>query len=151
MADGTGDPVTEYVLTADFFDQIVERRPDRTALRIVKHRRGAILDDLTDAEAERLLSTGAIKPYVEPEPVIDEEEDNLGDGEDLGDGDGDDLGEGEDGGDSPAADEAAQPVPAQPKKTASTEEWRGYAVLRGMPEAEAAEATRADLIAKFGD
>ena len=38
-----------------------------------------------------------------------------------------------------------------PAKNASLEDWRSYAVSQGANESDVAEATRADLIAKYGE
>jgi len=137
--------VSDYVLTADFFDQIVERRPDRSALRIVKHRKGAILSDLTDADAERLLSVKAIRPYSEPVAIVDADDD-----EDPDDPGTASPGDGESTGDSDDLAAGADDDDARPLKTATVTEWRKYAESKGLPKAEAAELTRAELISRFG-
>lgn len=141
--------MTDYVLTADFFNQIVERRPDRSALRIVKHRKGAILSDLTDAEVERLTSTGAIRPVPF---AVDEDQDA-----DPGDDQGNDSDSGDGSDEEPSADDqeaepesVATASTGRPLKTATVTEWREYAVSKGLPKAEAAALTRAELISRYG-
>ncbi|MFD3748334.1 hypothetical protein [Nocardia sp. NPDC058633] len=155
MADGTGDPVSaaaEYILIADRFDQIVERRPDRSPLRVIKHRRGDIVTGLTDAETERLLLANAIAPYVEP--VLDgdhgdEDDADDEDGTDSPDSTGDTDG---DQGDDSTPDDAGEATSVEkPSRTGLVADWRAYAVTKGLTEAEAADMTRAELIARFGD
>lgn len=147
MADRAGDAVTEYVLTATRFDQVLERYGNGAPKRMIKHRRGDTVTGLPEAEVERLLSAGAIRPAavadgpatpVEPEPS----------------GQHDPAAEDTDPGKVPGAeDEPGTGNPAvieQPKKTASTEDWRAYAEYRGMPREEAATKSRAELIEQFG-
>lgn len=45
----------------------------------------------------------------------------------------------------------ADSVVEAPAKNASVEDWRTYAVSQGANESDVAEATRADLIAKYGE
>jgi hypothetical protein len=48
-------------------------------------------------------------------------------------------------------DDATPSSPLAPMKNARVDEWRAYAVSMGLDETEAAEATRDDLVARFGD
>lgn len=141
--------MTEYVLNADYFDQIVEVREDGTAKRYAKRRRGDILDDLTDDDVERLLAAGAIVELRDAEDgplVTDPTLSWITYREGEGEG-----GTTEPVPDSPTpAPDAPVDVPPAPKKTAAVAEWQAYAVARGLPEAEAADLTRAELIERFG-
>ncbi|WP_280224940.1 hypothetical protein [Nocardia farcinica] len=143
--------MSDYILTADFFDQIVERREDGTAKRIVKHRKGAIVSGLDEREVERLTTAGAIRPHRVPG--------EGGEGEQSGDGEGEQSG-GEttaDGhtaatlpsgdGDTPDDPGANEAEPDRPLKTAGVAEWRRYATALGMDEADAESMNRAELIA----
>ncbi|MGW5377445.1 hypothetical protein ACWESM_18565 [Nocardia sp. NPDC003999] len=160
----------EFILTADRFDQIVERRPDRSPLRTIKHRRGDIVTGLTDAEVERLSIAGAIMPYV-PSVLDDLDEDAVDDDPDGDpdadspdraepDGRPDDQGPDDQEDDQAAgeldpaavteADEATEAAD-RPMRTAGVADWRDYAVrAHGLSRAEAAALTRAELIARFG-
>ncbi len=148
MADGAGDPVTAYLLVASMFRQIVERAPDGAALRVVKHRKGAIITDLDESEAQRLLLADAIIP-VDDEDSGEVQDDGDGDS-DSGQGSGDPGTTGSTGdqgdGDTPPVVVADGP----PLKTAGVAEWRDYAVLQGLPKADAAELSRAELISRYG-
>lgn len=155
----------EFILTADRFDQIVERRPDRSPLRTIKHRRGDIVTGLTDAEVERLSIAGAIMPYVPP--VLDDLDEDSVDDDPDGDPDADSSDRAEPDGrpddqegdqaadelDAAAVTEADEPTEAadRPMRTAGVADWRDYAVrAHGLSRAEAAALTRAELIARFG-
>ncbi len=133
MADGGDHPVSEYILTADYFDQIVERREDGTAKRYAKRRRGDVLGDLDDADVERLIAADAIAPVGEivASEVVNEEQ---------GDGPGD----------TAPVPAVASEVPIAPKKTAALAEWQAYGIARGLSAAEADGLTRAELIERFG-
>lgn len=54
--------MTEFVLTATYYDQVVERDDQGRAVRVVKHQRGAIIEGLGREDAARLLAAGAIEP-----------------------------------------------------------------------------------------
>lgn len=132
------------MLIASTFRQIVERAPDGAALRIVKHRRGAIITDLDDAEAQRLLLADAIVP------VVDEDIDNGEVDGDNGQGDGAPDAGGPSGDSGDGDDPAVVDPDAPPLKTAGVAEWRDYAVSKGLPKAEATDLTRAELISRYG-
>ncbi|HEY9314630.1 hypothetical protein [Williamsia sp.] len=52
--------MTDYVLKATYFDQAVERDEKGLPTKIVKHAQGAVISDLDEAEATRLLGCGAV-------------------------------------------------------------------------------------------
>ncbi|MFE3597325.1 hypothetical protein ACFXOH_21495 [Bacillus subtilis] len=162
--------MSEYILTADYFDQIVERREDGTAKRYAKRRRGDILTDLDEDDIERLTAAGAIVevdgdgeiPVItDLEPPLDvilaQGQSPVGTDPNKpfvpyreGDGEGGTTAA------TPTPD-APAPVPAAPaevppppRKTATAVEWQAYGVTRGLSEAEAAGLTRAELIERFG-
>lgn len=143
------------MLIASTFRQIVERAPDGAALRVVKHRQGAIITDLDEAEAERLLRASAIVPAA----VLLDEGQGQGDGDGdngQGQGQGDGQGSGDQGttgstggqgdGDTPPVGGADGP----PLKTAGVAEWREYAESKGLSKADAADLNRAELISRYG-
>lgn len=146
MADGAGDAVSDYTLTATRFDQVVERYPDGRPKQVIKHRRGDTVTGLSDSEVARLTAAGAIKPKAAAEPADTGDQDTGEDG-DIGAGD---QGSGDGAGDSvDAAPPSGDPV--MPGRTAKTEAWQAYAVARGMDKAEAASKSRTELIAQYGD
>lgn len=150
--------MSEYELTADFFDQIIERRDDGTAKRVAKHRRGAVLTGLTDREVERLTAAGAIRPHAEPPQ-------NAATGSGGGEGNANPGGGGGASGQTPPGGDAAGATPqvtgdddrgndsdepTRPAQTGAKALWVDYAVARGMEREEAEAMTRAELIEKFG-
>ncbi|MBF6411207.1 lipase chaperone [Nocardia farcinica] len=137
--------MSDYILTADFFDQIVERRDDGTAKRIVKHRKGAIVSGLDEREVERLIGAGAIKPRRAP--ADDDDSEGQGDTRSPGDGTPNPEQHGDDAAPSDTHDDEPAAAPDRPLKTAGVAEWRKYAVAVGMTEAEAESMSRAELIA----
>ncbi|MGI5222177.1 hypothetical protein [Nocardia sp. CA-290969] len=144
--------MTDYVLTASRFDQVLERYENGAPKRMIKHRRGDIVTDLPDVEVERLLRAGAIRPAADVEASSESAGVVLGAG---GAGGGTTtLGEMQNanGGAGSAAPEnagagAGTTDVEMPKKTASTDEWRDYAVNhRDMPREVADSKSRAELI-----
>ena len=144
MVDRIGDAVTDYVLTASRFDQIVERNENGSARRIVKHRRGDVVDGLTEAEVERLLRAGAITPVVaddeDPESDSQDESAPPTTGEAAS---------------TPAATTVkATGAPERPKQTAPVAEWEEYAAAlhsstggtQGLDLAAAKALTKRELI-----
>lgn len=120
MADGAGDAVTSYRLTAIEFREVTERneRGDVTGIR--RYRQGDVIE-LTGSEEQRLLRAGALAP--------------------LG-GNSDHI---------PADPEASTADDAgKPKKAASVDAWRQYAITQGYGEGEVAESTKAELIELVG-
>lgn len=83
-------------------------------------------------------------------------EDGAGDGDATSDGDGENDSENAEGGDGDASgasseDASDEPPPVEkPAKAAKEATWREYAISMGHDPDEAAEATRADLIALYG-
>ncbi|UVF60281.1 hypothetical protein SEA_MURP_7 [Gordonia phage Murp] len=157
--------MTEFVLTASRFDQVVKRDDKGFPLKVVRHRRGDLVSDLPDAEVARLLAAGAIRPAPDP----DDEDDEVtvvvpADADatvvvaeaqaaavDAGDAD------------AQAAETelieaqvaAAQTVselntqlaePVRPKITATKKVWVEYAVARGWKAEKAEELDKQELI-----
>lgn len=85
-----------------------------------------------------------------------EGDDGAGDGDATSDGDGENDSENAEGGDGDASgasseDASDEPPPVEkPAKAAKEATWREYAISMGHDPDEAAEATRADLIALYG-
>ncbi|WP_369024074.1 hypothetical protein [Nocardia cyriacigeorgica] len=114
---------------------------------MIKHRRGALVTGLSDAEADRLLRAGAIRAAQSPaaqgsgsaDPASGHDEhvhfaptpEPSADGSDV------------------SASSGAVVV-NRPKQTALKDEWVRYAVARGMAEAEAEALTKSELIERFG-
>jgi hypothetical protein len=129
--------VTDYILTASRFDQIVERYDDGRPKRTIKHRRGATVTGLPESEVDRLLAAGAIAPATKPKgKAAKATTDESGTGDVVVTYS------------SPAAREG-DTAPSPPAKTAKTEEWQEYAKARGMDPAEADAKSRAELIAIY--
>jgi len=144
--------VSDYILTVDYFDQVTEWRPDGTPLRLAKHRKGAVLSNLSEDDVERLLDAGAIREHRAPvieDIVADEGQSDSDGGADEGQGaDEPGLDAGQGGDDPSPAPVVAEPATAvaRPAKTAVVAEWRRYAIALGLPEADAADMTRAELV-----
>ncbi|MGY4098049.1 hypothetical protein ACW2Q0_00550 [Nocardia sp. R16R-3T] len=135
--------MSEYILTADYFDQIVEVREDGTAKRYAKRRRGDIIVGLPEDDVDRLLRAGAIKARADVAGPAARQEPDGGNSAPVT---GTEVG-------SASAGGAETPSPDAfdlPKRTAKTEEWQDYAVARGLPRADAEAMSRAELIEKFG-
>ncbi|PPJ31906.1 lipase chaperone [Nocardia nova] len=134
--------MSDYILTASRFDQVLERYDDGRPKKVVKHRRGDTVTGLSDSEVARLTAAGAIAPKGEAQAKADD----------------------------PAPSDPAPPVPTNPPtpvaqptpppgadepvmpaKTAKTDEWQAYAVKRGMDKAEAASKSRAELIEIYAE
>ncbi|URG17497.1 hypothetical protein Mbo4_007 [Rhodococcus phage Mbo4] len=134
--------VTEYVLVADQFDQIVSEPGE--PLEYKRRLKGDVVV-LDEAEALRLISAGAVAPVGLAAEADDE------DGEDPASGD---LG---DAGTDPAADDGEIGAPVRPKRAALAKDWEDYVVALheftggkdGLTRAEAEAATREALIAQF--
>lgn len=105
-----------YVLTADRFDQVVERHDNGAPRKIVKRYRGDAVDGLSAKDVDRLLRAGAIveagsgTAATEVEPSV------------------------------------APTVSGRPKLTAPKQAWIDYAVSKGLDAVEAAEMSKQDLI-----
>ena len=153
--------MAKYKLLAKQWDQTVSKRNE--PYDFVRHRRGDVVE-LSGVEEKRLLRIGAVEPVKRaaakstkteqkppPEKPKTDEGNGGGDNGDGGGG-GDDQG-GQDpdddtGGQTP--DGSAQGAVDKPAKTAPVAAWREYAVAQGHAPDEAADATRADLIAQYG-
>lgn len=146
MADRTGDAVTDYVLTASRFDQVVERHDNGAPRRVIKHRRGALVTGLSDAEADRLLRAGAIRA-VQPPAAQESGSDDPASGHADHVHFAPTLEPSADGSDVPAPSGASVD---RPKQMALKDEWVKYAAARGMAEAEAEALTKSELIERFG-
>ncbi|MGU3587429.1 lipase chaperone [Rhodococcus sp. C26F] len=57
--------MTDYILTALRFNQVLERNDQGRPTKEIRHRRGALITDLDELEAQRLLRAGAIRPADE--------------------------------------------------------------------------------------
>ncbi|QDQ93710.1 lipase chaperone [Rhodococcus sp. WB9] len=118
--------MTEYTLTAVRFDQILERDNQGRPIKVVKYRRGDVITDLDELEAQRLLKAGALAEVAE---VADPTEPEDGD-----DGEGDQTG-------TPTAvgtevpttvNQSGTDQPRKPRVTATVEKWLAYAKSIGL-------------------
>lgn len=122
--------MSEYILTATRFDQVLERYEDGRPKKVIKHRRGDTVTGLSDSEVARLTAAGAIA-VPKDEAKVDAPVSPV---------------------DPPAPPAPVVPIPAAdgepvvPAKTAKTDDWQAYAVARGMDKAEAESKSRAELI-----
>lgn len=134
--------MTEYILTATRFDQVLERDEKGRVTKLVRRRRGDTVTGLDEGEVARLLRAGAIvdAEQVRPAPVPPVDDDQV---DTAGAGDGEPGGAGE-----PA------PVPVtvpRPRQAADKDDWIAYAVSRGMDEAEARSMTKPQLLAALAE
>lgn len=132
--------MTEYVLTALRFDQILDRDANGRPLTVIKHRRGAVISDLDEKEAQRLLKAGAIAEAVQAADPTDPAD---------GDGDGDDqVGTPPAGGDAPTApNQTSADQPRKPRVTATAEKWLAYAKSIGLADEAVDGKDKDELIA----
>jgi hypothetical protein len=120
--------VTEFVLTATRFDQVLERDEHGRVTKLARRRRGDTFE-VDDADVTRLLAAGAIRP-AEDAPTVTEtppadQSDASADPTDI----------------------SAGPKGPIPPKTGVKELWVDYAVSNGWDRDEAESKTRAELIA----
>ncbi|MCZ1075083.1 lipase chaperone [Rhodococcus sp. A5(2022)] len=134
--------MTEYILTATRFDQVLARDEQGRVTKLVRHRRGDTVTGLGEVEVARLLRAGAIvdaeQVRAAPVPPVDDEQPAVSAG-----GDGEPGGAGE-----PA------PVPAvvpRPKQAADKDDWIAYAISRGWDEADARSMTKPQLLAALAE
>ncbi|MBM4548537.1 lipase chaperone [Rhodococcus hoagii] len=108
--------MSEYILTALRFDQILEQDDKGRVVKRIRHRQGALITDLDDIEAQRLLGAGAIRPADLVDDALEEEaeasEPSAATPESPAD---------------PAAD-----APRRPRATATIEKWIAYAQAVGV-------------------
>ena len=132
--------MTEYVLTALRFDQILDRDANGRPLTVIKHRRGAVISDLDEQEAQRLLKAGAIA-----EAVVAADPTDPADGDDDGDGDEQVGAPTAPGSDAPNQTSADQP--RKPRVTATAEKWLAYAKSIGLADEAVDGKDKDELIA----
>lgn len=149
--------MAKYKLLADQWDQVLSKPTEQ--FRFVRHRKGATVE-ISGADEARLLRIGAVEPIKraaaksakteqKPPPKKPKTDEGNGDGDgDNGDGQGDQNPDDETGGQNP--DDSTQETVEKPAKTGPVAAWREYAVAQGHDPDEAADATRADLIALYG-
>ncbi|MDJ0006510.1 hypothetical protein [Gordonia alkanivorans] len=160
--------MTDYVLTASRFDQVLERDASGFPLKVVKHRRGALISGLSAAEAARLKAAGAIGPAPDPadevvevvvvepattEVVVEPADDAVTSEESLATAEAEhEAAQAE--ADEARADAAEQVAelnarleePVRPKITATKKVWVEYAVARGWKVADAEKLDKQELI-----
>ncbi|SIK01569.1 hypothetical protein [Mycobacteroides abscessus] len=128
----------EYVLKADF----LHRLDDKGVWRELK--RGAVLSGLDDDDVRRLTAAGAIVDRESYERAQAEAEAAQAD-----DGDAGDAPDGIDGATGDALDGLAALIPVEgierPKSAHSTEVWRQYAIVRGIPADQAAKMSKTQI------
>lgn len=146
--------MAKYKLIADQWDQVLSKPTEQ--FRFIRHRKGATVE-ITGADEARLLRIGAVEPIkraaakstkTEQKPPPEKPKTDEGNGDGDGDGQGDQNPDDETGGKNP--DDSAQEPVEKPAKTGPVAVWREYAVSQGHDPDEAADATRADLIAQYG-
>jgi hypothetical protein len=128
--------VTDYILKAQLFKQIVERNDQGYPIKEIKHRKGALITDLDEFEAQRLLKAGAIVEASDEDPEADP--DGLGT-----EGDGDASTPHEPASAAPAASAAGAADPTRPRATATAAKWVAYAKAIGIDE-DKVDAVAAD-------
>ncbi len=131
--------MTDFVLTAFQFDQVLARDEKGRPTEKIRHRQGAIVSNLDGAEAERLLRAGAIA-YVEASNVED------GDVEDPEDDSSapNSIPEGASG--SASTEPPTSPAKdGRPKNAAPKPIWEAYALKRGIENA--ADLNKDELVA----
>ncbi|WJJ10815.1 lipase chaperone [Prescottella equi] len=108
--------MSEYILTALRFDQILEQDDKGRVVKRIRHRQGALITDLDDLEAQRLLGAGAIRPAgLLGDERVEETE----------------AAEPSAASSEPPADPAAD-APRRPRATATIEKWIAYAQAVGV-------------------
>ena len=121
--------MADYVLTADYFHQVVARDDKGVATRTVRRFRGDVLTDLEESDVPRLLAAGAIREVTD-EPETEAEDEST-----------------------PEPPIPTEPAPEggrrveQPKRTALKDEWVEFAVAKGLDRADAEAMNKDDLIA----
>ncbi|NKR89713.1 lipase chaperone [Rhodococcus hoagii] len=108
--------MSEYILTALRFDQILAQDDKGRVVKRIRHRQGSLITDLDDLEAQRLLDAGAIRPAG----IADDEQ-----GEEA------EASESSAASSEPPADPAAD-APRRPRATATIEKWIAYAQAVGV-------------------
>ncbi|PZT99483.1 MAG: hypothetical protein DI630_16840 [Gordonia sp. (in: high G+C Gram-positive bacteria)] len=127
--------MTDYVLLATYFDQAVERDEKGLPTKVVKHYQGAVISDLDEANAERLLRCGAV---AEVEEATGEDPEQP-EPQNPPSGDVDSFGL------------------ERPKKAGTAKAWEDYAVAlfeksegaAGLNREDAEKATKQELIELF--
>lgn len=125
--------MTEYILTAQRFDQALERDEKERITKLKRHRRGDIVTGLDESEARRLLEAGAIAELAEAssaEPDVDS-------------------------GDIPDAPRTAPPATPpvtvdaseRPANVAPKPAWVEYAIAHGIGREQADELSKAQIAA----
>jgi hypothetical protein len=127
--------MTDYILTATRFDEVLERNEKGRPIKVIKHRRGAVLTGLDDSEVARLTKAGAIAPV---DTSADSEAPDL-EPQNPPSGDVDSFGL------------------ELPKKAGTAKAWEDYAVAlfeksegkAGLNREDAEQATKQQLIELF--
>lgn len=123
-----------YVLAASVFIRMEDGLQ-------VRYRQGDVITGLSDEDAERLLSAGAI--------VAQGDVAETGSGE--GESDNPETGPGDDEPADEADDDEVVPelpvgaAPVRPKSASTTEVWRQYAIDMGIPAEQAATMSKVEI------
>ncbi|UAJ16184.1 hypothetical protein SEA_MALIBO_7 [Gordonia phage Malibo] len=133
--------MTAYQLVAIEFTEVLARNEKGQPTKIHRYRQGDTIE-LTGSEEQRLVKAGAVVPVVEVEPV--DAGDPPVDDPDAGDPDGSDGGDDSDS--DPDGDE-----PKRPRKAGPVDDWRAYAVSKGVDADKAEGMTKAELIELVGE
>lgn len=123
-----------YRLLAHRWPQAVGRDEKGVPLTIVDRRKGDIIDDIADDDLARLLTIGAIEEVGAEVGVEDAADDGAESAPQPPEG-------------TTSAPSGAAAAVARPAQTATKEAWEAYAVSRGLTAADAAKASKQDLIA----
>lgn len=133
--------MTEYILTALRFDQILAEDEKGNVTKRIRHRRGALITDLDELEAQRLLNAGAIVPA----PTGTDEDGTAEDADTDSDADAShEPAPGSDAVRAPASTSGADPE--RPRPAASVKLWAAYAEARGIPAEDVAAMANKDAI-----
>lgn len=143
--------MTDYVLLATRYDRAVTRDEKGFALTTERLYAGAVISDLDEAEARRLLAADAIAAVATVDDATDHGEANGDDALDVVPPTPDPTVGG------PVVPPAADEAPVKPNKTAPVKAWEDYAVAlreftggaQGLTREDAEAATKQDLVELF--
>ncbi|AFR48002.1 hypothetical protein [Gordonia sp. KTR9] len=133
--------MTAYQLVAIEFTEVLARNEKGQPTKIHRYRQGDTIE-LTGSEEQRLVKAGAVVPVVEVEPV--DAGDPPADDPDGDDPDGSGDGDGSDP--DPDGDDELK----RPRKAGPVDDWRAYAVSKGVDADKAEGMTKAELIELVG-
>ncbi|QIX48933.1 MULTISPECIES: lipase chaperone [Rhodococcus] len=135
--------MTNYILTALRFNQVLERNDQGRPIKEIRHRQGALVTDLDELEAQRLLRAGAIRPADEVTDEATEDPDVNTGGDTVG---GQAPLQGDETPVSGSGGRLAE-KPRKPRATATDEKWVAYAEAIGIDDADLDGKNKDEIIA----